>query len=103
MYKIGTRVKKVRGEQVGLTGVTCNGPDVAGKDLLSHNDMFVLVDQPWTAGNNALRQAGKIGQTHSQYWEPIIPDGSNVPSEASINELLDPKFYEQTESLYAPA
>ena len=42
-----------------------------------------------------LWPAGTLSNVLDTEWEPIIPEGSNVPSEASIHELLDSKFYEK--------
>lgn len=104
MYKIGTRVKKVYGTQIGITGVVCNGPNVVGKWLEDGMDIFVAIDQAWDDASSVARfPPGSVGSTKSILWEPIIPDGSDVPAEVSFHELLDPAFYEQTQPLYAPA
>lgn len=101
MYKIGTRVKKVHGKQLGLIGVVCNGPDVAGNDLIGSNNMFVLIGQPWQAYIEVApgiinRAAGTVGQTQSIYWEPIIPDGSNIAATESIEQLMEKYCHAET-------
>lgn len=88
-YKVGTRVKKVRlayraWEEipVGTVGVI-----VCIDRIVSPNadvwDCIVRYD----GFGNRVALFGCI--------EPIIPEGSNVPSEATIHELLDSKFYEK--------
>jgi hypothetical protein len=111
MYKIGTRIKKVKGSNLGNTGVVVDHPQ--DEDCMTIEDcheegafdydMYVKEDQAWRDTEGNLWPSGSIAVTRSCDWEPIIPDGSNVPSEASIHELLDYKFYEQAESLHAPA
>ena len=100
MYKIGTRVKKVRGTNIGMTGIVCHGPALTGRSVLSSGEnIFVRMDVEWDGYKDgvlkARNPAGTVGATHSDYWEKIIPEGSNVPSEATIHQLLDSKFYEK--------
>lgn len=51
------------------------------------------------AGDGAPAPPGSINRECSEWWEPIIPEGSDVPSEVTIHELLDSKFYEKEKSL----
>ena len=100
MYKVGTRVKKTKGRQIGIVGVVCSGPAITGRSHLNKGqDMFVLMGVPWEGYEGDVfkshNPSNTVGATHSDYWEPIQPEGSNVPSEASIHELLDSKFYEK--------
>ena len=94
MYKIGTRIKKVRGRlNVGVTGIVVGGY-IHPVNVEDGCDIVVKPDTVsadyWTGKKDA-----SPGATKSCNWEPIIPEGSNVPSEASIHELLDSKFYEK--------
>lgn len=101
MYKVGTRVKMIRSASpnnpnIGLTGIVV--PDSAAQNPAYREgyDIVVKVDRSYIGipGGN-LVSAGFCTWTLSSDWEPIIPEGSNVPSEASIHELLDSKFYEK--------
>ena len=101
MDKVGTRVKKVRPYQannLGCTGVVCSGPSHLGFTLDMSTigaDIYVRMDQAWVDNAGREWSAGTVCMAISEHWEPIIPEGSNVPSEASIHELLDSKFYEK--------
>jgi len=84
MYKAGTRVKKVRKNNmpaevvpVGTEGIV-TGP----------YDKYEFDCQVNYKGYG-------VKLAISSNLEPVIPEGSNVPSEASIHELLDSKFYEK--------
>ena len=84
MYKVGTRVKKVRKNNMpseivptGTEGIVVGPCSKYGFDCQVN-----------------YRGYG-IKVAISSNLEPVIPEGSNVPSEASIHELLDSKFYEK--------
>ena len=96
MYKVGTRVKKVRiMADIGLTGVVVAG-EIKNKETDKFPyDMLVKADGPRSMLDGAPAPAGSINREYSEWWEPIIPEGSNVPSEVTIHELLDSKFYEK--------
>ena len=94
MYKVGTRVKKVRGRyNVGLTGIVID----RYIHPLNKDDGCDMVVQPDTMSIDIWTGTSSMdaGATKSCNWEPIIPEGSNVPSEVSIHKLLDSKFYEK--------
>ena len=89
MYKVGTRVKKVRRTNrereivpVGSTGI------ITYVGLITSPNYDV-----WECKVKYDGYAEMVGLFRC--LEPIIPEGSNVPSEASIHELLDSKFYEK--------
>ena len=89
-YRVGTRIKKVSGEyDIGATGLVVGHTDDLEWDIL------VREDAPWYDCDGGLHPTTIPSVTKSSQWEPIIPEGSNVPSEASIHELLDSKFYEK--------
>lgn len=91
-YKIGTRVKKVRGYgNVGLTGVVCVGPTVNGMTLdmsVENANMYIRMDSEWINQYGSKFPALTVGMSNSSNWEPIIPDGA-APSELSYQELLE--------------
>ena len=95
MYKVGTRVKKVRSRfnlNLGSTGVVIkylDEPNIWGSNMLGK------ADSSFMGLEGKLWPAGTLSNVLDTEWEPIIPEGSNVPSEASIHELLDSKFYEK--------
>ena len=96
MYKVGTRVKKVRsrfGLNIGNTGIVV---DMEPRTNLGA-DIVIRQDQPWLSVDNPgyLHPAGTEASCLSSEWEPVIPPGSDVPSEATIHELLDSKFYDK--------
>lgn len=78
-YKIGARVKKVRGTvNVGVTAVVCSGPTVTGgtlEDSKHGADMYVKPDQPVRTYTGRIFPAGVVSMSDSRYWDPIIPDG----------------------------
>ena len=86
MYKVGTRVKKVRlayreWEEVPV-GILHSTDRVVGPN----GDVWDCI-VTYNGYGNRVALFNCI--------EPIIPEGSNVPSEASIHELLDSKFYQK--------
>ncbi len=105
-YKIGTRVKKVRGDMnVGATGVvttldTCS-PGVQravqavrrllgdGKWQKHFGDLFVRMDNAWQSPTGH-QPAGKTSIGYSDQWEPIIPDGHQPCEDGfSLDDLLN--------------
>jgi hypothetical protein len=89
-YKIGTRVKKVRGENVGRTGVVCAGPATHGFTLSSSvvgSDMYVRFDSAWTNIYGDQFPAGSVGVARSWLYEPILD--RHEPCEAEFKESLD--------------
>lgn len=92
MYKIGTRVKKVQGLNLGITGVVCSGPAINEftlSDARHGEDMYVRIDQPWKNPTGNSFPACTVAVTISANWEPIIPDGSNIPATESIKQLME--------------
>ena len=84
MYKVGTRVKKVRKNNMPL-------------EIVPTGTEGIVVGPCYKYGFDCqvnYRGYG-IKLAISSNLEPVIPEGSNVPSEASIHELLDSKFYEK--------
>ena len=89
MYKVGTRVKKVRlayreweEVPVGTVGILHSTDRVVGPN----GDVWDCI-VTYNGYGNRVALFNCI--------EPIIPEGSNVPSEVSIHKLLDSKFYEK--------
>ena len=83
-YNVGTRVKKVRKNNmpaevvpVGTEGVVVGPYSEYGFDC------------------EVSYKGYGVKAAISSNLEPVIPEGSNVPSEATIHELLDSKFYEK--------
>lgn len=101
MYKVGTRIKLVRADNpdnpnIGLTGIVVPDSAAQNDQYKEGRDMVVKVDRSYRGHpDGALVPAGFCTWANTRHWEPIIPEGSNVPSEASIHELLDSKFYEK--------
>ena len=93
-YKIGTRVKKVKGEDVGLTGVVCehNGEcdtiENCHADGLTDYDVYIRIDQPTADVAGWMWPAGSVFVCRSFQWEPIVPEGQ-APSEYSFDKLMD--------------
>ena len=101
-YKVGTRVKKVSGaDNLGATGIVALGPSVDGSNVLTGGtDIFVRMDREWTGYRDdgtgrTSWPAGSVCRTVASRWVPIVPEGSDVPSEVTIHQLLDSKFYEK--------
>lgn len=91
-FKIGQRVKKVRGSSnIGITGVVvglyCMEPgsypngtpfwENINARLLRSSDVQIKMDQSWksTSGSHTY-EAATVSYGNSEEWEPIIPDGS---------------------------
>lgn len=93
-YKIGTRVKKVRGTCAGGTGVVVAGRTVDGATLercqliVPEADMLVKRDSEWVARDGSRRRGGEVGWAISSDWVPILPDGHR-PAEQGSFEPLD--------------
>ena len=103
-FKIGTRIKKVRGACcLGVTGVVSRGPCVSGTQLGTIGsrgkafDMFVRLDAPFNAVNGRTGdvipnffRAGQVIVGVSDYWEPIIPEDHQPCEEGwTIDSLFE--------------
>lgn len=89
-YKVGTRVKKVRGlYNVGCTGIVVGHLD---NDLL--NDIEIKFDQESiiyhrrTGVVRSVAPAGSVGPCESAEWKPILLDGLEA-GDMSYEELID--------------
>lgn len=91
MFKIGTRVKKVRGiKNLGLTGVVVSVPTTW---TLQEGYFVVRGDTSFTTlPNNAVKPAGAEAMWLASNWEPIIPTG-HMASSYSLEQLLDKEMY----------
>lgn len=91
-YKIGTRVRKVKGNRnIGRTGTVCGGPAADGAVLAHGSDIYVRFDAGWVSSTGEKWGSGTVATTVSSCWEPIIPDGhrAGVKGECSLlDELL---------------
>lgn len=84
-FRVGQRVKKVRGSQVGMTA-TVIGFDVSPYTRLMGDDMRVRIDGSWTNGLDGIKPGGSEGTTVSAYWEPIL-DRPELSTWDAIREL----------------
>ena len=81
-YKIGTRVKKVRGDFSGLTG------RVIGYETVDDwGDIRVAMDTPWESRGGFSWGAGEYAVCRSFEWEPILD--LHEPCESEFKESLD--------------
>lgn len=93
-YKVGTRVKKVRNINKGLTGVVVNGPDHYGLVLDGVFDVYIRMDWPFIRFNRTdnsfirIGEAGEVVRSNSCDWEPILLDGLEC-GPLSAEELLE--------------
>lgn len=103
-YKVGTRVKKVRGERnLGVTGIVVPYSEcqAASNDNCTA-PMHVRVGVPWTmfsSKGSAPRPKGTVGCVRAPFvgqWEPVIPEG-HQPCETSF-PLLDDLLNKQREA-----
>lgn len=105
IYPVGTRVKKVRGQDPGYTGMVMpsTGTCVRGHTLEQWRqawpdfDAFVCYDTSPRAVNGEVLPAG-VHPAVLGNWEPIVPEGA-APSEYSYEELLESLKEEQHESV----
>lgn len=74
-YKIGTRVKKVRGLNAGATGVVCGRNHRFLHEYDSEYNMAVRMDSEWVSISDHVFAAGDVCATRSIDWTPIVPDG----------------------------
>lgn len=102
-YKIGTRIKKVRGAvNVGTTGIVHPGPTTNGHTLkysTIDSDIYVRVDQAVVSVSGNTIPAGLVVMVRSHDWEPIIPPGSNIPATHTFEQLMEKYKHEDVESL----
>lgn len=89
-FYIGQRVKKVRGNSIGVTATVVT----LAYNAITQSDMQVRVDQSAVATNvifhyQITRPAGTVGWAQSHQWELIIPDG--LESLEEINALYEPQ------------
>ena len=89
MYKVGTRVKKVRLAHRLLEEVPIGTVGI----IHSLDRRVSYTGDVWDCIVTYNGYGSRVALFNC--IEPIIPEGSNVPSEASIHELLDSKFYEK--------
>ena len=93
-YKIGTRVKKVRGrDNVGATGVVARASECIGNtcEYLTRRrggvyDFYVKYDSSPIGGRGARVPAG-VWAASSGNWTPIIPEGHRAGEEGLCTEL----------------
>lgn len=107
LWPVGTRVKKVRGQYTGYTGVVMSSHalSVDGHPLSLYQYLFpqdgydcmIHYDQPGPATDGRMLPAGVWSAVHAS-WEPIIPEGA-APSQLSYEELLD-SLTQQTQEIY---
>lgn len=83
--KPGTRVKKVRGGNYGLTAVVVGYDENPGWPAYT---MKVRTDSPSVSVTGILRPAGMVLFTNIYEWEPIIPSG-HQPSTFTMDVLLE--------------
>lgn len=109
-FKIGTRVKKMRGgTNIGLTGVVVGLDHVApGQDhpmlepmkcILCASDIQIRFDTAWVPKNDTKPMPpGSIGFGVAHEYEPIIPEGMKPSEFTSMEDLKEAlkKAYEQT-------
>lgn len=90
-YKIGTRVKKVRGHRnLGVTGIVCQGPTSNGQTFAHSkrgSDMYVKLDCDAVTPGGRILDAGCVGMGKSENWEPILD--RHEPCESEFKESLD--------------
>lgn len=109
-YKVGTRVKKVRGAMLGMTGVVSAGPPTIGYNVIGDKgptdfryDIYIRFDGPIEAINSLgmtfLWPAGNVACAFSPNWEPIVDPGAE-PCGLSYEQLLESLQEDQHEQAY---
>ena len=94
-FKIGQRVKKVRGEyNIGLTGViVAIGSYAPGlhedgrQSTRDWTDIRVKSDRDWLNKDGKVRPQSVIAFSQSCDWEPIVDDGRKVMDWDAMGEM----------------
>jgi hypothetical protein len=87
-YKIGTRVRKVRGNaNIGRNGLVVTVPWYYQIFIGDGYDMAVLNDCSWENESGFVSPAGTISIDKSTLWEPIIPSGHRAGEQGTCDEL----------------
>lgn len=86
-YKIGTRVKKVRGLNMGATGVVCEKNVSFLYEYDPEYCMSVRYDGPWVSERGDAWGPEQISATSPAWWEPILD--RHTPCESDFKESLD--------------
>jgi hypothetical protein len=88
-FFLGQPIKKVRGDHnVGVTGRVHSFARIP-------NYMLVRLDAPSISVNMKTgevigqREAGSVGYTVIDHWEPILPDGHRPSEFETLHDLLD--------------
>jgi hypothetical protein len=90
-FKVGQRVKKVRGSHnIGLTGVVIAlGDFQEGLYPISENcDIQVQFDTSWVNVANALQPASRAAFALAELFEPIVDDGHLKSSWEEMESIL---------------
>lgn len=87
-YKIGTRVRKARGEtNIGKTGVVVPIPEDRTSQLGDGWDMAVRIDGGWVSQYGNLKNSDTVAIVKSEYYDPIIPSGHTAGEEGHCEPL----------------
>lgn len=85
-FRVGQRIKKVRGEKVGLTGTILELGEWAYW-LRTPSNAKVTIDTPWVDDAGALWPSGEWAYVDLGEWEPICKDDDQVGSWDALEEL----------------